>query len=38
VTERNKLTLKAYIVPVAVGFLIIIIFGSYWFIFRRKYA
>jgi hypothetical protein len=38
-TEMKKAepTLKDYVVPAVVGLFIIIIFGGYWVIFRRKY-
>jgi copper resistance protein C len=34
--ESNEPSLKAYIVPVSIGLILILGFGSYWLIFRRK--
>jgi ATP-dependent Zn protease len=36
--EATEPTFKDYVVPGSVGLVIIILFGSYWLIFRRKYS
>jgi copper resistance protein C len=37
-SESQNASIKAYVVPGLIGFIIIIGFTCYWFIFRRKHA
>jgi len=36
-TESVDPSFKDYVLPVSVGLVFIIVFGSYWFIYRRKH-
>ena len=36
-TKKAEPTLMNYVVPAAVGLFIFIIFGGYWFVFRKKF-